>query len=84
MRTFLTILLLSALPALAQDKAPSPAMVQGFTAALERQRNEALNTVAQREGQLAEAAEREKALKDEVERLKKVCGEPCKAKGDKK
>ena len=77
MRTILAVLLLAALPVLAQDKQPSPAMVQGFTAALERQRNEALNTVAAREGQLAEA-------QAEIERLKKLCGEPCKPKGEKK
>ena len=82
MRTLLAILLLAALPAMAQQ--PSPAMVQGFTAALERQRNEAQNTVAHREGQLAEAAEREKADKAEIERLKKLCGETCKAKDEKK
>lgn len=84
MRPIFALLLLVALSAQAQDKAPSPAMVQGFTAALERQRNEALNTVAAREGQLAESAEREKADKAEIERLKKLCGEPCKAKDEKK
>ena len=77
MKPIFALLLLAALSAHAQDKAPSPAMVQGFTAALERQRNEALNTVAAREGQLAEAAEQLKALKEEVERLKKACGKPC-------
>ena len=77
MKPIFALLLLAALSAHAQDKAPSPAMVQGFTAALERQRNEALNTVAAREGQLAEAAEREKSLNAEIERLKKLCGKAC-------
>ena len=75
MRTILAIALLAALPALAQQ--PSPTMVQGYVGALERQRNEAQNAVALREGQLAEAAEREKALKEEIERLKKLCGKTC-------
>ena len=78
MRTIIAILLIAALPVLAQDKPPSPAMIQGFTAALERQRNEAQNTVAHREGQLAEAAEAAKAKDAEIAELKKKCGELCK------
>lgn len=84
MRLAIAILLLAALPVLAQDKPPSPAMIQGFTAALERQRNEAQNTAALREGQLAEAVEREKADKAEIERLKKLCGKPCEPEEKKK
>ena len=64
------------------QQAPSPEMIQGFTAALERQRNEALNQVAAREGQLAEAAKKAKDDAAEIERLKKACGEPCKPKKD--
>ena len=78
MKRIAIIAALIAAPAFAQDKPPSPAMIQGFTAALERQRNEAQNTVAHREGQLAEAADVIKAKDAEIAELKKKCGELCK------
>ena len=84
MKRIAIIAALIAAPAFAQDKPPSPAMIQGFTAALERQRNEAQNTVAHREGQLAEAAEAAKAKDAEIAELKKKCGEPCKPKEEPK
>lgn len=76
MNRILILAALIAAPAFAQQQ-PSPAMVQGFTAALERQRNEALNAVALREGQMAEAAEKDKAKDAEIAELKKKCGKPC-------
>jgi len=72
----LIVLLFLPLIALAQQK-PSDAMVQGFVAELEAQRNAAGTRAASLAGALEEAKAALKAEQDRHAETRKLCGKPC-------